>query len=91
MWLPGPAVQRYDIPEGDLWLMVTVSSYPLSESFILNTFLHRYFPQKTLSLQADYEDYIQTRHLNVWDSSHSRYKEMLAFCRFHNRVQDYKP
>jgi len=42
-------------------------------------------------LQADYEDYIQTRHLNVWDSSHSRYKEMLAFCRFHNRVQDYKP
>ena len=42
-------------------------------------------------LKADYEDYILTRHLDIWETSHPRYKEMLAFCRFHNQVKDYRP
>lgn len=42
-------------------------------------------------LRADYEDYLQTRHLNVWNTQHPRYDEMLHFCRNHNLVADYEP
>lgn len=42
-------------------------------------------------LRADYEDYLQTRHLNVWNTQHPRYDEMLQFCRNHNLVADYEP
>ena len=42
-------------------------------------------------LRADYEDYLQTRHLNVWNTQHPRYDEMLQFCRNHNLVADDEP
>ncbi len=42
-------------------------------------------------LRADYEDYLRTRHLTLWDAAHPRYNEMLAFCRKHNKVEDYEP
>ena len=42
-------------------------------------------------LRADYEDYLSTRHLTIWESSHPRYNEMLRFCRQHNQANDYKP
>lgn len=42
-------------------------------------------------LRADYEDYLRTRELTLWDDSHPRYKEMLTFCRKHNQVTDYEP
>ena len=42
-------------------------------------------------LRADYEDYLQTRHLTVWNTQHPRYDEMLQFCRNQNLVADYEP
>jgi four helix bundle suffix protein len=42
-------------------------------------------------LRADYEDYLNTRHLSYWQSSHPRYDQMLDFCRKHNKVSDYEP
>ena len=42
-------------------------------------------------LRADYEDYLSTRHLVVWDASHPRYDTMLRFCRKHNKTSDYEP
>lgn len=42
-------------------------------------------------LRTDYEDYLQTRHLTVWNTQHPRYDEMLQFCRNHNLVADYEP
>ncbi len=42
-------------------------------------------------LRADYEDYLSTRHLGVWDASHPRYDTLLKFCREHNKVSDYEP
>ena len=42
-------------------------------------------------LRADYEDYLSTRHLVVWDASHPRYDTMLRFCREHNKTSDYEP
>lgn len=42
-------------------------------------------------LRADYEDYLRTRHLTLWESSHPRYNEMLSFCRQHNQINDYEP
>lgn len=42
-------------------------------------------------LKSDYEDYIQTRHLSLWEPSNPRYKDMLAYCRHHNEIDDYKP
>lgn len=41
-------------------------------------------------LKADYEDYILTRHLTLWDQKMPRYDDMLSFCRFHNQVSDYE-
>ena len=41
-------------------------------------------------LKADYEDYILTRHLTLWNKGTPRYDEMLKFCRFHNQVNDYE-
>ena len=42
-------------------------------------------------LRADYDDYLLTRHLSRWETSHPRYDEMLKFCRSHNKVSDYEP
>ena len=41
-------------------------------------------------VRADYEDYILTRNLSLWDAAHPRYEEMLNYCRSRNRVDDYK-
>jgi len=41
-------------------------------------------------LKADYEDYILTRHLTLWNKETPRYDDMLSFCRFHNLVNDYE-
>ena len=42
-------------------------------------------------LRADYEDYLRTRRLSLWDGTHPRYDVMLRFCRQHNQVNDYEP
>lgn len=42
-------------------------------------------------LKADYEDYINTRHLTAWNDRHPRYDSMLHFCRTHNKRSDYEP
>lgn len=44
-----------------------------------------------MELRADYEDYLKTRELTIWNSQHPRYDEMLQFCRSHNLVADYEP
>lgn len=41
-------------------------------------------------LREDYTDYLATRHLPLWADGHPRYDTMLAFCREHNRVNDYE-
>ena len=42
-------------------------------------------------LRADYEDYLLTRHLALWDKQHPRYNDLLKYCRTHSRVADYEP
>lgn len=42
-------------------------------------------------LREDYEDYIKSRHLKLWDSKDSRYDPMLQYCRTHNQLEDYAP
>lgn len=44
-----------------------------------------------MELRADYEDYLKTRELTIWNTQHPRYYEMLQFCRSHNLVADYEP
>ena len=42
-------------------------------------------------LREDYTDYLASRQLPLWSDRHPRYDTMLAFCREHNRVDDYQP
>lgn len=42
-------------------------------------------------LRADYEDYLRTRHLPIWNRSHPRYYSMLNFCSERNQISDYEP
>lgn len=42
-------------------------------------------------LQEDYADYLSSRHLQQWDSSHDRYKGMIDFCKSHNDIEEYEP
>lgn len=42
-------------------------------------------------LREDYTDYLASRQLPLWTDSHPRYDTMLAFCREHNRADDYQP
>lgn len=42
-------------------------------------------------LREDYRDYLLSRRLPIWDSSHTRYQTMQDYCRRHNRVEDYQP
>ena len=42
-------------------------------------------------LREDYRDYLQSRCLKIWDSTHTRYQTMQDYCRQHNRVEDYQP
>ena len=41
-------------------------------------------------LREDYEDYLHTRHLPLWNVMHPRYDRMLAFCREHNSYDHYE-
>ena len=40
-------------------------------------------------LREDYEDYLNTHQLTLWDAQHPRYDKMLAFCREHNTFDHY--
>ena len=42
-------------------------------------------------LKEDYLDYLKTRSLALWGQDHPRYNGLLAFCRAHNRAEDYAP
>ena len=41
-------------------------------------------------LQRDYNDYLNRKNLLLWDKTHARYQDMLAFCRQHNTFDEYK-
>lgn len=41
-------------------------------------------------LREDYQDYLATRRLSVWTKTHPRYEAMLAYCRRHNKAEDYQ-
>jgi four helix bundle suffix protein len=40
-------------------------------------------------LREDYEDYLHTHQIPLWNSMHPRYNRMLAFCREHNTYDHY--
>lgn len=40
-------------------------------------------------LREDYRDYLGSHGLTLWNSSHPRYNDMVAFCRNHNDFDDY--
>ena len=40
-------------------------------------------------LQADYEDYLRARRMQIWDKTHPRYDGMLSYCRIHDRPEEY--
>ena len=42
-------------------------------------------------LKEDYTDSLATRHLALWTAGHARFAPLLAFCRAHNRPEDYVP
>ncbi|MBQ7420355.1 MAG: four helix bundle suffix domain-containing protein [Prevotella sp.] len=42
-------------------------------------------------LRADYEDYINTHHLNIWEKDSPRQQKLRSFCRSHNDYGDYAP
>lgn len=44
-----------------------------------------------LELREDFEDYIRTRNLTLWDEKHIRYANMLTYCKYHNELTDYQP
>lgn len=41
-------------------------------------------------LLEDYEDYLRTRHLTKWTTSHSRYNAMVEYCKTRNDIEDYE-
>ena len=42
-------------------------------------------------LREDYEDYLKTRHLALWDEQHPRWEKMQQYCKTHNHWKDYEP
>ena len=42
-------------------------------------------------LREDYEDYLKTRHLALWDEQHPRWEKMQLYCKTHNLWKDYEP
>lgn len=44
-----------------------------------------------LELREDYEDYLRTRNLVIWDNSHPRYSPMVTYCKYHNDLPYYQP
>jgi hypothetical protein len=41
-------------------------------------------------LREDYEDYLKKHGLPLWDKTHPRFNNMLAFCRTRNEYADYR-
>ena len=41
-------------------------------------------------LREDYEDFLKSRGMLLWDKMHPRYDRMLKFCRSHNRWEEYE-
>jgi four helix bundle suffix protein len=42
-------------------------------------------------LKEDYEDYLVSRQLRLWQKKHPRYDKMIDFCKQHNKLEDYQP
>ena len=42
-------------------------------------------------LRADYQDYLNTRHLPIWTQDNDRLKRLREFCHSYNDYCDYKP
>ena len=42
-------------------------------------------------LREDYEDYLNVRHLPIWDASHPEFASMMEYCRTHNQPEDFEP
>ena len=42
-------------------------------------------------LRADYHDYLNTRHLNLWAADSPRQRQLRDFCHAHNDFSDYAP
>ena len=42
-------------------------------------------------LREDFEDYLKSRHKQIYTASHSQYEAMFKYCRYHNKLQDYAP
>ena len=41
-------------------------------------------------LRADYQDYLNTHHLSVWDANSERQQKLREFCHSHNDYSDYE-
>ena len=41
-------------------------------------------------LIEEYKDYLLSRMLPIWSSTHPRYQGMQQFCKMHNKVEDYQ-
>ena len=42
-------------------------------------------------LREDFEDYLKSRHLQMYMPGDSRYNVMVDYCRWHNKLIDYEP
>ena len=42
-------------------------------------------------LREDYEDYLNVRHLAIWNADHPEFAPMLEYCRTHNQPEDFEP
>lgn len=42
-------------------------------------------------LRSDYQDYLNTHHLPLWDSKSERHQRLRNFCHDHNDYSDYEP
>lgn len=42
-------------------------------------------------LRADYQDYLNTRHLSMWAADSPRQRQLRDFCQAHNDYSDYAP
>ena len=42
-------------------------------------------------LKEDYEDYLNTRNLLIWNKKHPKFSKMLEYCRIHNQSNEYEP
>ena len=42
-------------------------------------------------VREDYEDYLISRKLTIWEADHPRYARLISFCRSRNRLEDYQP